>query len=282
MDDELFRTVYRIAHELAPGRGKRQQYGDALIVSLYFWAVIRSKPMTWACQPAHAPRALADRPLPSDSRLSRRLRTAEAQHLIDRIEVQLTQLTDAALIGCWMIDAKPLVVSPYSKDKQAKRGWAYTGIARGYKLYAICDSLGRIRAWRVHALNEAEPTVAQTLIEHLDRPGYLLGDCIYDSTPLHEATAARQVQLIAPRKDPAGNIGPRARHPHRLHAIDMLETLGNTFGLKMYAKRTIIERVFARLAASAIGLDHLPGWVRSLTRVRRWVQAKLILYAIQN
>lgn len=282
MDDELFALVYRLACQLAPRRGKRQQFSDGVILSVYLWSVIRHKPMSWACLPTHAPRQLADRPLPSCATLSRRLRTDAARRLLDRIETQLTQLTDAALIGCWIVDAKPLPVSPYSKDRQAKRGWCYDGHARGYKLFALCDTRGRIVGWRVHAMNAAEPTVARTLIQHLDRPGYLLGDSVYDSTPLHQATAQRRVQLIAPRKDPAGNIGRRARHPSRLHAINLLETFCNGFGPTLYARRTVIERAFARMAASAVGLDHLPGWVRSLDRVRRWVQAKLILYAAQN
>lgn len=238
--------------------------------------------MNWACLPVNAPRAFADRPLPSPATLSRRLRAAHSKRLLDQIETQLTPLTDATLIGCWLIDAKPLPVSPSSKDRQAKRGWCYDGHARGYKLFALCDTRSRIVNWRVHAMNAAEPTVARTLIEHLDRPGYLLGDSIYDSTPLHQAAAPRSVQLLAPRKNPTGNIGMRARPPNRLHAIDMLETFCNRLGPTLYAQRTIIERVFARMAASDVGLDYLPGWGRSLDRVQRWVQTKLILYALQN
>jgi hypothetical protein len=282
MDDELFLTVYQLTTQRVPRRGKRQQFSDAVIASVYLWSVIRNKPMEWACQRAHAPPPLADRPLPSVSTLSRRVRSDAVRQLLDRIEAQLLELTQTALVGCWLIDAKPLPVSPYSKDKQARRGWAYNGYARGYKLFAVCDLDQRIVGWRVHAMNQAEPTVARSLLAHLDGPGYLLGDSIYDSTPLHEAAAAQQVQLIAPRKSPEGNIGVRARHPNRLHAVAMLETHVNRFGPTMYARRTAIERAFSRLAASSVGLDHLPGWVRGLGRVRRWVQAKLILFATQN
>jgi hypothetical protein len=31
-------------------------------------------------------------------------------------------------------------------------------------------------------MNVSEPIVAQQLIEHIDRPGYLLGDSLYDSS----------------------------------------------------------------------------------------------------
>lgn len=282
MDDELFQRVYRIAHELAPRRAKRQQFSDALIVCLYLWAAIRHKPMSWACQPINAPRVLADRPLPSLTTLSRRIRADTAHQLLQRIETRLNETASATRVGCWIMDAKPLVVSPYSKDKQARRGWAYNGFARGYKLFALCDMDGRICSWQVHAMNQAEPTIAPTLMQTLDRPGYVLGDCIYDSTPVHRAAAQRDLQLIAPRKVPTGPIGQRARHAGRLHAIAMLETFCNKFGPTMYAQRPRIERVFSRLAASDVGLDHLPGWVRGLDRVRRWTQAKLTLYAARN
>ena len=282
MDDELFKLVYHTAFQLAPTRRKRLQFSDSFILCIYFWAVIRNKPMAWACHRANAPRALKGLPLPSCSTLCRRLRSDAVQQLLDQLENELTRTIQTCLICCWMIDAKPLPVSPYSKDRHAKRGWAYKGFARGYKLFAICDINQRIVGWQVHAMNKAEPAVARTMLEHLDRPGYLLGDSIYDSTPLHEAARQRDVQLIAPRKDPAGNIGRRARHPSRLHAIAMLETFCNGFGPALYAKRTGIERAFSRLAASDIGLDHLPGWVRGLSRVRRWVQAKLILYALRR
>lgn len=282
MDDELFRRVYRTARELAPRRAKRQQFSDALIVGLYLWAAIRHKPMSWACRPAHSPHALAGGPLPSVSTLSRRLRSDPARSLLGRLEARLHARPHPTRVGCWILDAKPLPVSPYSKDKQARRGWAYNGLARGYKLFALCDLDGRIRAWQVHAMNRAEPTVAPTLLQALERPGYVLADSVYDSVPLHRAAAQRGLQMIAPRKDPTGPIGRRARHGARLHAIDMLETFCNRFGPAMYAQRTRIERAFARLASSRVGLDHLPGWVRGLDRVRRWTQAKLILDAAQH
>ncbi|HAU37221.1 MAG TPA: hypothetical protein DCX07_05840 [Phycisphaerales bacterium] len=97
---------------------------------------------------------------------------------------------------------------------------------------------------------------------------------------MHELTAARDLQLIAPRKVPGGNIGQRARQPTRLRAIAMLETFNNAFGPAMYAYRTRIERAFSRMASSRIGLDHLPPFVRTLPRVRLWIQSKIILYSL--
>lgn len=42
--------------------------------------------------------------------------------------------------------------------------------------------------------------------------------------------AARDLQLIAPRKVPGGPIGPRARQPGRMHSIALLESRHNAFG----------------------------------------------------
>jgi len=81
----------------------------------------------------------------------------------------------------------------------------------------------------------------------------LLGDSAYDSGPLHEQAAQRELQLIAPRKVPGGGISDRAQQPTRLHAIDMLETFCNAFGPSMYAYRTTIERGFSFWDAAWLG-----------------------------
>jgi len=36
--------------------------------------------------------------------------------------------------------------------------------------------------------------------------------------------------------------------------------------------------MFPQMASSRVGLDHLPGFIRTLPRVRRWIQAKIVLY----
>lgn len=280
MDDELFDSLYHIAHRLWPKREPRVQYAGRLIVLLYLWSAIRNKPMGWACDRRNLPRVLADLPIPSRSQFGRRLCCPAVVTMLDELEQAVNDLQMAGLIGLWLIDAKPLVVSPYSKDKAARWGWAYNGKARGYKLFMITDPSGHVVAWHVDGMNKAEPEVAKSLIDHLDRPGYLIGDSIYDSNPLHTLTADRQIQLLAPRKQPGTGLGSRRHHGNRLHAIAMLECFNNTMGRSMYAERTGIERGFARLASSRVGLDRLPPFVRRPQRVRRWVQAKIILYTL--
>ena len=280
MDDELFDLLYHIAHRLWPKREPRVQYAGRLIVLLYLWSAIRNKPMAWVCDRRNLPRALAGLSIPSRSQLGRRLYCSGVVSMLDELEQAVNDLHTAGLIGLWLIDAKPLIVSPYSKDKAAWWGWAYNGKARGYKLFMLTDASGRVVAWDVRGMNQAEPEVAKSLIVHMDRPGYLIGDSIYDSNPLHQLTADQQVQLIAPRKRPGTGLGSRRHHRNRLHTIAMLECFNNTMGRALYAERTNIERGFARLASSRVGLDRLPPFVRTPKRVRRWVQAKIILYAL--
>lgn len=280
MDDELFSALYHIACRLWPYREKRVQFSGRLIVLMYLWCVLRRKPRGWVCEPGHLPRPLQATAIPSASRFRRRLKEPRFQQMLTEMEAQCRGLPQDRLIGYWTIDAKPLPVSPYSKDKEAKWGWAYDRKARGYKLFALCTLEGEFVDWRLEAMNASEPVMARTLLEATDRPGYLVGDSIYDSGPLHEAAAARQVQLIAPRKKPGGHIGRRARQPTRLHAIDMLETFCNGFGPTLYEQRTSIERVFSQMASSHIGLDNLPPFVRTPQRVRPWVQGKIILYSL--
>jgi len=280
MDDELFNALYQIAEHLWPHREKRVQFSGRLIVLMYLWSVIRGKPRGWVCDPRNQPALLQQVPTPSPSRFRRRVREPGFRQMLAEMETHCRGLPHDRLVGCWTVDAKPLPVSPYSKDNEAKWGWACDRKARGYKLFAMTDAQDRMVAWQVKPMNASEPVVARTLLEATDRPGYVLGDSIYDSGPLHESAADRDLQLIAPRKEPGGNIGKRARQPTRLHAIDMLETFCNGFGPSIYTQRTDIERTFSFMASSRVGLDHLPPFVRTLERVRLWVQGKLILYAL--
>jgi hypothetical protein len=279
MDDELFDALYQIALTLWPRRERRVQYAGRTIVLLHLWSVIRRKPRQWVCHRCNLPRGLRDQPIPSRSQYGRRLNSPSVRAMLRELEAHLNRVEQPTMVGCWFLDAKALTVSPYSKDKSARWGWACEQKARGYKVFAMSDLDGRVVAWRTRPMNEAEPLVAQTLITQADRPGYVIGDSIYDSGPLHEYAAARNLQLIAPRKQPGGNIGVRARQANRLHSIAMLETIHNRFGPAMYAQRTSIERMFSKMASSRVGLDHLPSFVRTPSRVECWVQGMVILHA---
>ena len=201
MEDELLVRVYRILDELSGfKRAPRQRFADGVIALVYFWAVLNDRPMNWACDKRHWRRRNLVGPLPSSSTLCNRRRDASVQALIDALERRVLEVRPATLVGCFILDAKPMIVSSYSKDRHAKWGFAYDGLARGYKLFTLTDSRGNILGYRVGAMNCAEPVIACRLIGVIDQPGYILGDAIYDSAPLHHAVACHRhdLQLIAP------------------------------------------------------------------------------------
>lgn len=282
MDDELLGIMYQLLDRMTGfRRGPRQRFADATVVLVHLWATMRDRPVNWGCDARNWPARVPLRRLPSPSAMSARLRSDGVRRLYTRLLGEALARDNPALIGCFILDAKPMTVSAYSKDRQARRGFAYDSKARGYKLFLLTDARGWPLSFRVGAMNASEPVIARRLIRDIDRPGYILGDSIYDSTPLHAAVATHEqpLQLLAPRKAPGGNVGRRARHPARLRAIDLLEST-NRFGPELYKRRTTIERFFSRLTGAPMGLKGLPNWVRTHRRVSRWVQAKIIAVAL--
>src|SRR5262249_15122120 len=132
-------------------------------------------------------------------------------------------------------------------------------------------------AWEVRPANRAEPTTDRVLVNRLAGAGYLVGDSAFDSNPLHAQAARRRHQLVAPPKKAAGaGRGHHRQSPHRLRA---LELLAHPFGRGLYRSRAFVERCFGHLTSFGGGLGPLPSWVRRPHRVKRWVQAKLLINA---
>jgi hypothetical protein len=208
--------------------------------------------------------------------MSRRLQTTEVQRLLAEMEQRLAALSG----GGWvmLVDGKPVTVGPYSKDPDAAWGRARRGWAKGYKLHAVYDAGSIPVAWEIAPLNESEPEVVARLVLSIRQGGgYLLGDKAYDSNPLHDAALAVGCQLVAERKRPNTGLGHRRHSPGRLRSIQLL---GQEFGQQLYAFRDQIERNFGWLTNHAAGLAPIPNWVRRISRVRVWVQTKLIIHAM--
>lgn len=184
-----------------------------------------------------------------------------------------TRLGDS---GQWIADGKPLIVSGYSKDRDATRGYVPGGFARGYKLHAIRDAVsGVIVIADTRGLADGEATVLRPMLRRLPRTRWLIrADANYDSVSLYTLAAARGGRLIAPRRKRGRGIGHHRQHPDRLAAIAELEGGGGTIHRRW---RSDIERAFADLGNIA-GLFALPPFVRRRRRVRRWVRIKLLLY----
>jgi hypothetical protein len=288
MEGELFGRLYSLVQEEAKlrGRTKRVWFSDALIVLVYFWAVLHDRPIAWACEGCNWPRRW-DRPeLPSAPTMSRRVPTLRCSTFITGVYDRLRSITNSELTLCRRIDTKPLVVSGFSKDRDAKRGYATGGMARGYKLAVVWGKGVVPDAVMVGPLNASDPSCAVNLIDQLAQgdsqaSGYLLADTTHDTNPLHQYAAAHAFQLLTPRKKPGTELGHRDHSLARLRSIELLEGPGQ-FGKSLYHHRGEIERDLAHLCSFGGGLQSLPSWVRHPARVVRWVIAKLIINGLRQ
>jgi hypothetical protein len=295
VERELWVRLYQLLRAIARRmpRRKRARVGDALVAAVYLWAALHDRPVCWATRRHNWPRDLLDFELPSQPTMSRRLRT-------DGVRDVMAALQQALGGGCGcgaqtlvkVMDAKPLPVGAYSVAKDARWGRGVRGPVRGYKLHALYGAGPLPIAWEVVPMNASEQRVARRLLQHLGDGdgdgdggggggggGYVLADGVYDVNDLYARAAAVNHQLLAPRKRPRGGLGHRAHHPARLRAIEMLEGPRPAFGRQLYARRASVERRFGRLTNFGGGLAPLPNWVRTLPRVRLWVQAKLLIDA---
>jgi hypothetical protein len=277
MERERWEQVYGLLVQLDK-RLSRGIFSDAVIVAVYFWAVIHDRPVCWACQARHWP-ADAGARLPSQSTMSRRLKTKAVQELMDQVACEVARNDDRALTWVKVVDGKPLPVGAHSKDPEARWGPGGRSWIKGYKLFAIWAKGPMPLAWRVDSMNTSEQSMAEQMIPELKgQTGYLLGDKLYDINKLYEAARGVDHQLVAERKRPTAGLGSRKHSPARLRAIELLRT---EFGQALYRVRDEIERNFGGLTNFGGGLAPLPNWVRRLPRVRLWVQAKLINNAIR-
>lgn len=260
-------------------RPARASYRDRDIVLVYFWAVLHDRPTCWACRRQSWPFHDRMRPLPSGSTVSRRLRTASVQALIQTLETR-TLRPKADQSGVCFIDAKPLVIGGNSGDRSAGFGRSAGAMAKGYKLHLLLESSGQTLAWEVLPMNKDERPTAVELIARMPcgKGGIIVGDGNYDASRVYEAAAARGYQLVAnPRRGASAGRGHRRQNPHRLRGIALAR-----LHPALLRGRSAIERHFGSMGNRPGGLCPLPNWVRRLDRVRRWVGAKLILDALQR
>lgn len=279
MDSQLFLKLYRRLLEIATcQRRSYEQYSDAAIVAVYLWGVVHDRPQGWGCDEKNWTIEIPWGQLPSPSCLSRRLNTSSVKKLLDELCDHLWGRFRRRLVKC--VDGKALTVSKSSKDRTATMGPASGGrLAKGYKLHVIVDAMGVLVAWAVAPLNHGEPTVAQKLVRRLTDGGYLAGDSNYDYNKLYAQAGGYGHQLVAPRKKEGTGLGHMVHSRRRLRGLDLIkQPLGR--GL-MKVRKVAVEGFFGRLGWVSGGLSQLPGFIRTLRRVRRWVQGKLIFQALR-
>jgi DDE family transposase len=278
MDGKLWATVYQTVMQIDhPKPSSRATYSDQDIVLVTLRASYDQQSISWACRPENWEGLDGPKQLPSQPTVSRRSRTPQVQSLLDAIEAWLRLSvpdTDRVLA----VDGRALLISPFSKDPDARWGHAIKGFGFGFKLHAIWGGGAVPLAWSVQPLNRQESvTAASCLAPRLpvsSRKRYLVGDAAYDTNRLHAAAAAKGFQLLSPPKRPGKSVGHRPHEPARLEGLRLLRT---AYGQWLYRQRGKIERQFGNATMRAEGLGSLPAHVRRLTRVRRYVHAKLIL-----
>ena len=276
MEDELWKEIYRFAERIGKSKGVvRGTYSDVVIVVVYFWAVVHDRPNKWACKKKnwHGRGFRCD--LPSESTLSRRLRTEAVIELVKAIELELINMNQPSF--CRLIDAKPLSVSGHSEDPDIGYGRASNSMARGYKFHAIYDASQGFVKWAIKPMNINECPVGAELISELSGQGYLVGDNAYDRNKLYALAGARGMQLVAPQRVTAKGLGHGRHSSYRLKAIEMQT---RPFAKALILFRRTIETAFAQLTTISFGLGALPSWVRTFKRVEMWVRAKLILFNV--
>ena len=280
MERERWLQLYRLACELSRSWGWGYRFSTACIVGVFLWAVIHDRPVSWACDARHWPADLPLGRLPSQSTMSRRLRSKPVQQLLNLLENTLKTATCEVEeeMATKAIDAKPLPVGGNSKDPEARWGRAAGGLAKGYKLYAVWSRAAVPVTWELYPMNMSEKTVAHELIARLSGTGYLLGDAQYDSNKLYDWAFEHGHRLLAPRRK-KGAFGRKYVSAHRRFAVEFLEQGGGSAAF--HAVRTDIERKFGNCTSFAGGLAPLPAWVRRSQRVHLWVQAKLIINAVR-
>lgn len=284
MEREYWRCVVRGLKRLPRWWPRGAVYDNRQILAVLLWAALHDRSIDWARRRTSWPPQAWRRRLPNQSTMSRRLRDPRIMDDLIRV-LEIVQRTMGAPSKRLMLDGKPLGVSMFSADPDARLGWGAGRHQVGYKLHALIDSTQRLLAWEIHAMNEAECVVARDLLRAAHRLGLIrpgataLGDASYDANPLHQVAAEVGASLVAPRRRPDQSVSvSRRHHPGRLRSIELTE--GDLRGAaKLRAERATIERFFGSLAAFGGGLFALPTWVRRIHRVRLWVGAKLILNA---
>lgn len=283
MEHQLWKAIVAILATLdKPRKSTKFDFSDEDIVKVYYWAVIHDRATSWACLPEHWPIYRRKQSLPSESTMSRRLRSPSVLALLNALERRVVAPKEPGLF--WMIDGKPLPIGGCSKDRQAGYGRAAGGKAKGYKIHALIGSDGSIATWRLAPMNKDERAMAERMLRSASIQGYVAADSNYDSNKLHEVCVGRdQLQLVTRRRYGAGNgTGHRRQSAGRLRSIELTENPFPAFADQLLRDRSEIERQFGQLSSWGGGLACLPAWVRTHRRVHAWVQAKLVLTAVKR
>ena len=134
MEDRLWNIVCVVLPKCK--RNCRQRFSEREILLVVLWAVLHDRPMVWACQAEHWPARRRLARLPHPSTLSRRSRRPAFAELLQAAHGKLRKSLGRKPRQVF-IDGKPLLISDYSRDPDARDGRAMRRFRRGDKLHAV-------------------------------------------------------------------------------------------------------------------------------------------------
>jgi hypothetical protein len=274
---QLSSGISDVAQRLKPR--SRDTHSTALVVRVHLYSVLHDRPTCWACDKDNWAANTKPSKLPDQSTMSRRMRRADFEEFLVLLSSLMSGKAHDALVK--VIDGKPLELSHNSADPDAAWGRGVSRTAKGYKLHAVFSGKPMPDAFAITPLDTCEKQMAARLVRRAKGGGYLLADANYNASWLFDHCDKSDYQLVAPRQRPRAGLGHHHHSPHRLRAMEMLESPANVnpFGAQLYGQRTNIERDFSSLVCFGGGLTTLPCWVRRSWRVRRWVWGKLLVNA---
>jgi hypothetical protein len=249
MERQLWKAIVAILTGLDKSWVRREGgFSDRRIVEVYYWSVLHDRPVCWAVQRCNWPIELHRWKLPSNTTMSRRLRSEGVRRLLTTLEHRVVRRSEKGTL-VWMI---------VGSDK------------------SLAD-------WRLAPMNVDERKMAKRMLKRAKICGYVVADANYDSNELHSTCDEQgNLQLVTPRRyGPGRGHGHRQQTPGRLRSKEILENPFPAFGNGLMTQRGDIERYFGNLTNWGGGLTHLPPWVRGYRRVYRWVQAKLVVNYIK-
>jgi hypothetical protein len=286
MDREIWTTVRmsvnRVCRRFA-FVGRKPTFSPQTILLIYLWSVWQGGCLNWACDRIHYGDLFRPRKLPSVSQFRRRVSEEVFQLLLARIHIDLASVGFSSPVK--FLDGKPQLVSPVSKDPDARNGHITGGYGKGYKLHGIVSQKRRILIWSLTSLNVAEQSVALEMAAFLEPTpmGMMLADSNYDSAPLHKLLAVSDHRILTPLKAQQ-RVKGGVHHPVTLRQMgsqrrEALEVWKDHKDLAQYVlkSRNNVEGVFSVLSLAMNG-GSPPPWVRRLPRVRRWAGAMIIMY----
>lgn len=133
-------------------------------MAVYFWAVVKDRPVSWAAKLENWLPDLLPALFPRQCTVSRRMRQPSVVRLMTAVEEHLLGLLLISRDWVRTIDAKPLAVSHVSKDPDAAWGRFARRWLKGYKLHAVWGQGPMPTAWALTPQNVSEKTMARYLI----------------------------------------------------------------------------------------------------------------------